>query len=165
MLDPRNVMTEIAALKLRYPDIWEDGDEKLLADCLEAETTLNEFMRVVEDRRQDAAAMCGAIATRRAALDERLARYERQEQAWRALALKVMQSAGTNKVVIPEATYSISKGREKLEILNPDSVPPGLCDTVVTPNRSKIKDFIKSGESPNWAALVQGDPSLSVRTK
>ena len=50
-LDPTFVRAQIALLRVTHPNIWDEGDEQLLADMLEGETGLHEFLAAVVRRR------------------------------------------------------------------------------------------------------------------
>lgn len=164
-LDPARIRQEIANLKAICPEAWDEGDEQLLHNMLEAQTDLFEFLRVVEDRRADAESVIEAIDIRIKTMCDRQKRYEQREQSMRSLALKVMQAAGVRTVPLPEATLSVQQGREKVEILDASSCPDHLCRVKKEPDKSAIKEALQSGEQFNWAALVKGQDTLSVRTK
>jgi len=164
-LDPNTVRQQIENLKVSYPEIWDEGDEKLLTDCLEAETDLNEFLRVVVDRMQDSAAMAGGIASRIAEQTIRQDRFVRREKAMRALAFKLLQAADLPKIELPEATLSIRKGTPKVIITDDDAIEPAFCKVSYTPDRTKIKEALDAGELVAGAQLSNGEPSLSVRSK
>ena len=34
-----------------------------------------------------------------------------------------------------------------------------------TPDKTKIKELLKAGTTLNWAALIQGEPGVTIRTK
>lgn len=110
--------------------------------------------------------MAGALASQIAQLELRQSRFVQQEKACRRLAHQLMDAAQLPKIIMPEATYSIGKGRNRVLINDITAVPPDYCHPPVPkPDITKISDAIKSGETFNWAALIEGEPSLSVRTK
>lgn len=166
-LDPSTVRQEISNLRLSNPEIWDDEDEQLLSDMLSGSTSLDEFLTVVEDRRQDAAGMAGAIAGRIAELSIRQSRYVAREKSMRTLALKVMQIAGVRKCELPDCTFSIRAGSQSVAINDEQSVPDEYVRLKVerVPDKPKIKDALQGGSAFNWAALVTSDVTLSVRTK
>lgn len=163
--DPAQVLLQISNLKLQFPDIWDDGDEQLLSDCLEAETTMHEFLRVVEDRRQDAASMAGGIASRIAELELRQKRLEHREQAMRVLAFKIMEAAELNKMELPEATLSIRNGVPKVIITDEAILPDILCRIKREPDKTKIKELLTKGNPVRGAELSNAEPYLQVRTR
>jgi len=163
-MDAQPVLREIAQLKIICPDAWDEGDEQLLSDMLEGSTTLNEFLTICEDRRQDSVSTAAGIATRIAELGLRKKRYEQREQAMRALIFKIMSAAEVRKVELPIATISIGKGREKLVILDKDAVPPHLRRPG-PPDMAAIKAEHDAGLQFNWAAVEPASPQLIIRTK
>jgi hypothetical protein len=78
-----------------------------------------------------------------------------------------MDAAALPKITLPEATYSIQKGRDRVVINDAASVPADYCHPPKPPlpDMKKIGDAVKAGEQFNWAVVEQGEPSLSVRTK
>jgi Gp157 protein len=161
-MNPSAIQQQIANLLLAHPELAED--DILRADTLEGQTDLHEFLRMIERRRQEAEHMTEAIARNIVALGERKDRIERREQAMRKLMLQVMEAANLRKVEIPEATISVRAGSERLVINDETSVPRELCRVKYTPDKERIKDMLKSGTSVNWAAIVTGEPSVTIRT-
>lgn len=164
-LDPSFVLQQIDALKREYPFIWDDGDEKLLTDCLAAETDINEFLTVLVDRMRDSVAMADAIASRIAELESRRDRYSRREQAMRVLAFKVMEAANLRKVELPEATLSIRAGTPKVIITDEAIIPDLLCRITRSPDKTKIKELLTNGDPVQGAELSNAEPTLAIRTK
>jgi hypothetical protein len=163
-LDPALVTKCINNLLVQYPELWDDEDARELA--IESETDTIEYLSLLEQKRQEEASMAGAIASRIAQLEVRLQRYEAREKACRKIAFEILRAAGLQKVTLPEATLSISKGRERVVINDESSVPVDLCHPpVYRPDLKRISEAIKADAQINWAAIVQSEPSLSVRTK
>lgn len=163
--DPQIVRQQIENLKLICPEAWDDGEETLLLDMLEAETDLQEFAAVIVDRMREASSMAGGIESRIIDLQARQGRYERREQAMRDLAFKLMTAADLPKLELKEATLSIRRGTPKVVITDEAMIPDAMCKFTRTPDRTKIKDALKSGAAVNGAVLSNPEPSLSVRVK
>ena len=165
-LDPNIVLQQVEHLKLLFPDIWDDGDEKLLADCVQAETDVFEFLAVVVDRMRDSASMAGGIAGRIAELELRLQRFERREKAMRTLCFHIMQRTELKKAELAEVTLSIRNGTPKVIITNEADVPDIYCRIKKEPDKTKIKELLTTNSSPvSWATMSNGEPALSVRTR
>lgn len=163
-LDPALVKRTIDNLLVQHPELWDNDEARALA--IESETDAQEYLSLLEQQRQENAAMAGAIAARIAQLELRLQRYESREKGCRKIALEIMRAAGLPKVTLPEATISIVKGREKVVINDETSVPERLCHPpVYRADLKRIAEEIKAGANFNWAAIVMGEPSLLVRTK
>lgn len=164
--EANQVLQEIAALKAAHPDIWDDDDEKLLSDCLQAETGMDEFFKFLIDRVQEAKAFAGSVVTRIAEMELRLDRYERREKALRALAFKIMTAAGIQKREFPEATLSIVKGRPKLVgNADPKELPDDLCIIKREPNRVAIMAAITAGDYVAGYQVSNSEPHLTIRTR
>lgn len=157
------VRQQIHNLLLTLPELADD--DILRADMLEAETDVHEFLRMLERRRQEAEHMTEAIAANITALSERKARMWRREEAMRSLMLKVMETADLRKVELPEATISVRNGAKKVVINDEASVPKELCHVKYTPDKIRIKALLEAGTTFNWAAIVQGEPGVSIRTR
>lgn len=122
-LDPNIVRQQIANLKLLCPEAWEEGDEQLLTDMLAAETELNEFLAILEDQRQEAAYMAGAIEERVIELETRQKRLMDREVARRHLMQKLLEAADMRKVELPVATLSLRAVAPSVVIECEDDLP------------------------------------------
>jgi len=163
-LDPALVKHQIDNLLVQYPELAED--EQLRADMIEGATSAFEFLRLIERKRQDACAMAGGIATNIAELSLRQGRFERRDQAMRAIAKKVMDAAQLQKVELPEATLSIRKGQQKLiGDADADLMPDAFVKTERKLNRTAIKEAIENGLVVPGFELSNGEPTLAVRIK
>lgn len=163
-LSPAFIRQCIANLLLQHPELFDDEESRALA--IDSETPAVDYLRTVEARRRDAVTMAGALASQIAMLELRQGRFVAQEVACRHIIHKVMDEARLPKLVLPEATYSISKGRDRVLVNDIGSVPADYCHPPVPkPDMKRIKEALDAGERFNWAALVQGEPSLTIRTK
>ncbi len=161
--DPNIIRQQISNLLLAVPELAED--DVLRADMIEAETDAREFLTTIERKRKEAAAFREAIAMQVEELCMRQERYGRREAAMRALILETLKACDTSKLELPEATLSVGKGRDKVVINDPESVPITYCRVKQEPNLTKIKQALETGVQFNWAALVTGEPTLTVRVK
>ena len=163
-INPATIRQCIANLLLAHPELFDDEEARALS--IESETPAVDYLRVVEHRRREAETMAGALASQIAQLELRQARFVHQEKACRQIAMQIMDEAQLPKLVMPEATYSIGKPRERVLVNDIQSVPADYCHPPVPkPDMKKIADALKGGATFNWAALVQGEPSLTIRTK
>lgn len=164
-LDPTIVRREIEALRLSFPELFEDGDEQLLHDMLQGQTSLHEFLGIVEDRRQDAASMAGAIATRIGELELRQRRIEKREQAMRRLAFQLMQAAEQKKIELPTATLSIRYSTPRVMIIDEGAVPDDFCRFKREPDKTRIKEALQNTTFVPGATLSNVEPTLAIRTR
>lgn len=162
-MDAAAVGRHIDALLVIYPELADD--DALRADMIEGETDLYHVVSRALDHRQEAEAMATAIKQREHDLGERRGRYERRSEAMKALIRSLMVSAGQNTITLPEATVSLTKARETVSIIDIDALPQGTFTTVRQPDKKAIKASIDAGEDVPGAALVVGEPGLTVRTK
>lgn len=163
-MNPAVVKREIDLLRLAHPELVEDEDAWTIS--VESETKLVDVLRQIERRRQEAASLAGAIAENIAALEERQKRFERREQAMRKLGFNLMQTADVRKMEMPEATYSIRNGQQKLlGDANPADLPGIYTRTKIELDKTKIKEALQAGQSVDGFNLSNAEPSLSIRTK
>lgn len=163
-LRPDLVRSAIAQLRLQYPEIEADDESWLLA--LESETDLNELADKLIDRERECASLAGGCETRIAELKLRSDRLTEQGKRIRDVLFALLQAAGVPKLERPEATINIRKGSQRVEITDEAAVPDAFCTIKRLPNKTLIKELLTGTDAkPNWAALVTGEPSLSVRSK
>ena len=162
-LDPHVIRTQVDALIALCPELAED--EQLRSDMIEGSTEAFDFLSMVTRRIIADKALAAGTSAYIDELRERKDRFERRVDAYRVLALKLLQSADLRKAELPEATLSVVKGREKLVIPDPASVPGMYCKVSYSPDTALIKEALAAGTDINWAAMVMGDPSLTVRIK
>jgi len=164
-LDPTFVRAQIEALRVSYPGIWDDDDQQLLADMLEGETGLHEFLARVVDVMDDAEENIDGIDIKMNARKARKARFEQRYKAMRELARKLMEQAGVRKIVLPAATLSIRAGPRKVIITDETMLPPDCVRIKREPNREEIEKQIARGEQVPGAEMSNAEPYLAVRVK
>jgi len=152
----------IDALLAAYPELADD--ETLRADMFEAETSLYEALEIVVGKAQEARTMKDAIGLRQDALAERKARYERQEEAFRSLIQSLMEKADLTKIVLPEATLSVSMRAPSPIVEDADALPDHCVRLKRSPDMEAIKKALKSGDVPG-VRMSNGKAVLSIRTK
>lgn len=146
-----------------YPELAED--EELRVDVLEAETDLHRLAGRILDMKLTARAMAAGAKLRRQELNERIGRFERQEDAYTALLHSLMATADVQKLTLPEATVSITKPRKKVNIIDINELPQGFYEVARKAMTAEIKSALEAGEHIPGAELVLGDEGLMVRTK
>ena len=146
-----------------YPELADD--ETLRADMLEGSTDLPGVMSRLVRMRQERLAHAEGIGIYIADLSERKARITRGADGLKRLMLDLMTSAQLPKLVLPEATVSVTKPRESVTVTDADALPQGYFALVRQPDKKAIGEALKAGADVPGAALETGDPSLAVRTK
>jgi len=165
-LDPTFVRAQIELLRISHPGIWDDGDEILLADMLEAQTGLYEFLITLMRRAlvDDETVVRGTEAIM-AEMKARRLRYELRIEAARTLALKLMQQADVRKIELPIATLSIRAGQPRVIITDEAALPEHCIRTKREPDKVAIKEQLAGGQAVHGATLSNSEPTLAVRVK
>lgn len=158
--DAASLGTHLSAVLAEFPELAEDED--LRADTLEG-LGLNDLLARLLGNAQDAKHMAGAVADRIGELQARKARFERRNEAMRGLIFRLMQAAGGGRVVLPESTLSIVKGRDRVEITDEARLPRWALRVVKSPDKAAIGERLKAGRRVPGAVISAGDPTLSVR--
>lgn len=159
--DVANVLADIDALLSSYPELADDADMR--ADMLEGETDLHSVLSRLVSLERDADSMAKAVAARISDLQARKQRAERRQEAMRALMLRVMRAAGATKAALPEATVSVSKGRDSVEIVDEAALPEWAYETVRKPDKKAIMERLAANKNVPGAALKTGGDVLMVR--
>jgi hypothetical protein len=158
------VLHEIDLLRMQFPDIWGD-DETLLADMLEAETGLNDFLSRVVKHMLETQAEAGGLGQY---IDDLKVRREKKEQrvvALRALALKLLEHANLPNLKLDEASLSVRHGPPKVIITDEDALPGHFMRIKREPNKGRIKEHLEAGQTVPGATLSNSEPFLTVRIK
>jgi len=163
------VRQQIELLRTTHPDLWEEGDDQLLADMLEGATELNELLtKIVRHKREAEANAAGARADAAQYADplySRAERYDKRVEAMRELALSLMQFADVKRIELPIATLSIHAGSQKVIITDEAALPEDCWRVSREPNKTVIKERLAAGEALPGAAMSNAEPYLNMRTK
>lgn len=163
-LDPRIIQQQIANLILSYPEIGDD--EILRADMIEGETDAFELLTSIVRQIEDAKALQDGTGERLEELKARKDRFGRRIDGLRKLAFNIMECAELAKAELPEATLSLRAGQAQLVgEADPALLPDDLCKISRAPDRTKIKDALKAGQTVPGFELSNSPPSLSIRIK
>lgn len=149
------------SLLAKYPAIAED--DELLIDTLEGETDFNRVIDALLYRLSEAQAMQEAIKAQIDQLIDRKARYASKEATHKSAIQDLLNAAGLRKLERPVATITMSKGRQKVNILDVDELPQGYFTTVRKADAKAIKSAIDAGEQIPGAELATGDDYLTIR--
>ena len=162
-LDMKQLEREVVSLLETYPELA--ADDELRADVLEGETDLEAVASRIVRRRNLARANVTGIKEVMGDLKERQDRFQRQEDAMKAMLKRILSLAGTDKLTLPEATISITKPRESVEVLDVDALPQGFFATIRQPDKKAIGEALKAGEAIPGAALTFGEAGVTIRSK
>lgn len=162
-LDANVTKAEIAKLLEAYPELAED--EQLRMDTLEAETDAFKILEKALDEKHNAEATMEGIGIRMRHLQERAGRFMRKSEAMKALIKAVMQAAKLDKLQLAEATLSITKPRQSVNVTDLEALPQGFYRLKREADKAALKTALEQGETIPGAELRFGDASLMVRTK
>lgn len=151
---------EFADLIAAFPELAEDED--LRADTIEGETDAHRVLARIVAIEREADSMVKAIAERARELSGRKARHERKKDAMRTLLMRLLKAAGLPRVALPEATVSISKGRDSVEVLDVEVLPDNVVRITKEADKKALADLLKAGPVEG-ARLVTGGETLTVR--
>lgn len=162
LIDVQTVRQQIDRLLLQYPELADDL--WLLADTLEGETELHSVLTRLVREHRDASTFADAIAAQERVLLERRRRFERREDAHRSLILSLMAAAQQQKIMLPEATLSVTNVAPKPIVDDEALVPDALCRFKRSPDMSAIKEAMQAGDVPG-VHMDNGGVTLAIRTK
>jgi Gp157 protein len=146
------------------PDMADD--ETLRADMLDGETNLIPLLTEIHRQIDDATAMWVGTANRLNELSSRKARFEKRVEFYRALVLKLLQSADLRKVELPECTLSLRNNPPQLLITAvAGELPDDLVKIKREPDRVKIRAALENGREVPGFYLNNAPPTLTVRVK
>lgn len=162
-MDAAKLASEIQYMLAVYPELADD--EELRLDTLEGETDFNRIMSRLVRARNEKLASAEGLASYIGDLSDRKARHVRSADGVKALMLSLMSVADLPKLVLPEATISVTKPSTSVEITDIEALPQGTFATVRQPDKKAIKALIEAGDDVPGAALKSGDAGLTVRVK
>jgi hypothetical protein len=140
-------------------------DDVLRMDAIAGETEALEFLDLIVRQIEDTKALEEGTAARIKELSERKSRFERRQEALRALCFKIMQTGDIKKAELSIATLSIRAGTAKVVIHDEAALPLDCVKTSITPDKTAIKEKLQGGATVAGAYLSNGEPTLSIRVK
>lgn len=158
--DARRISADIAAALHQWPELADDPE--LAADTFEG-MGLNDVLSRLVRQAQDAKTTAAAIADLIGEYQARKARFERRNEAMRSIILGLLQKSGVPRVQLPEATVSVGKGRDRVEIVDETRLPKWALRVSTSPDKTAIKERLDAGKKVPGAAIVTGDPALTLR--
>lgn len=163
-LTQTQVRTVVMMLRDHFGD---EPDEQLLLDTLEGETDLFELARKLLDGIEADEGQKAALAEQMDARKVRRDRCDSRIKARREAIMALMESAGIDKLPLPEATLSLRTTDAKLTVNDPAAVPEGFCVPTYKPSMEAIKSAfnVDDPELPNWLRVEPARPSLTIRRK
>lgn len=140
-------------------------DDQLRADMLEGELEIDRVLARLVRSEREAAAMAGACETQAQELTIRRDRFALRGKAYRAAMLNVMDAADLRKFELPQATLSVRGGQPSVVLTDEGAIPGDFIRVKKEPDRKAIKEALIAGLRVAGAALSNGAPSLTIRSK
>ena len=143
-----------------------EGDEDLMLDMIEGETSLVECIDALLLRMASDRALVEGTAKVASDLQERARRVEKRIAFDRALIEQAMMTAEIAKLERPAATLSLANRAPSLRVDSEPDIPAEFW-TAGAPklDRKALTDALRSGRPVSGAALSNAAPSLTVRTR
>lgn len=161
LLAAEDVAREINLLLAEYPQLTSDED--LMRDTLEGNTRFNEIMDRLLLEMRDNETLAEATSQRIGKLRERQTRMTHRVQFYRALMHRLLTLTGLKSVALSEAKVSVVNSPEKVIITDESAIPDALMKIVREPNKTAIKNALKTGQHVPGATLSNGGTTISVR--
>lgn len=92
-------------------------------------------------------------------IDKQIKAYERVQETLRVVALNAMRLIGESKIKSDSGHGLSIRKTQIVKITNGQNLPDWAVETIVerVPNKTKIKEAIKSGEKVDGAELIEND--------
>ncbi len=157
------VVREITDLLAVYPELAED--ETLRADTLEGATDINGILAKLVQEREAAYGMAEGVKVPVDDLRQRKARLERRGDGYGEAIERVMNAAGLSKVILPNATLSISNAPPSVTVADEQAVPDQFWRVKREIDKPAINAAVKAGEEIPGVAVSNGSTRLTVRVR
>lgn len=159
--DVANLVAEIDSLFVAYPELAQD--ETLKRDMLEGSTAAFDVLSRLVSIERDSDSMAKAIAGRLQELQARKTRAERRKEAMRLLMHRIMRACSIPKAALTEATLSVVKGRQSVEITDEQALPKWAYVLEKKPDKKAIMERLAANKNVKGARLKDGEETIMVR--
>lgn len=141
-------------------DTDDEHYSELFASGSDLPDRLIRILRAARYVEADAETLAGMMKD----MAERKARLLRKAESMRATVLWAMQEVGLTKLPAPDFTASVSAGRPKVLITDPDALPDDACIFKREPSKTAIAAALAEGpvDGAEWS---NPQPVLTVRTR
>ena len=144
----------------RHPELTDDED--LRADMLEGSTDLHTIMERLLDQEREANETIAVIGNRIENLSARRIAYRARQTSLRTVMQEILNRADLRKIVLPEATISITRRGPAVQIIDEALVPDAYCRFKREISKTAIKDAINAGEEVPGAVLDNGGETIRI---
>jgi Siphovirus Gp157 len=154
---------QVLQILRNHPEL--EDDEILRMDMIEGSTDAVEFLRWIENTRQDVAGQLAGLNERIYELQERRDRFENRERRLRELMFGLLQAGQVRKLELPEATLSVKSTPAHVVIYDPTEVPDDYWRVHRELDRQKIKEALITAAVVPGATLSNSADTLSIRIR
>lgn len=158
---PEYLRSQIELLRHSNPEIW-DGDDRMLADMLEGETDLFEFLTALVQEKDEAEAFAETCNILISQYRKRKERLEHRVKRLRELMRSVLQDSGLKNYRLATTTLSVRPGPRKVIVTNESELPDQYFRVQRTPDLTAIKEHIDQGIAVPGATLSNAESVLSM---
>jgi hypothetical protein len=162
-LDPLVIRSQVEKLLHDCPEMVDDP--LLRADMIEAETDLFEYIRKILRKCFEADAYEKAVDIIAQQYHLQGKDYAHRQDALRRHIFNLMQSAGLQKMELPEATLSIRRGQQWAIVTQEEKIPDEYWRVRREPDKTKIRAGLLNGTTIPGAILSNAEPSLAIRSQ
>ena len=149
-------------LQTRYADI----DDETLRDTLEGISELPDMIKEVVRSSLDDDMIIGALKLRIGDMQDRLERIKHRLEKKREIVCWAMGEAQLDRLMAEDFSVSLRQGPPRLDIVDETQIPTDFLVPVAPRiDRAGLLIRLKQGECISGAALVEGQPHISVRVK
>jgi Siphovirus Gp157 len=141
-------------------------DDQTLADTLEGLSDLPQMIEEIVRSSLDDETLMTGLKARLEVMGARLARLRARYLKKRALTAWAMGSTGLSKFEVPDFSVSLSPGVQRLVVSDEKTLPENFfVPQEPRLDRQALAQALKDGQSHAGAALIFGDPFITVRVK
>lgn len=151
---------QISLLLDQHPELAEDVD--LRADMLEGSTDLHKIMERLLNEERQSGELIDAIKERIEKLAARRTVFRVRQTSLRDVMIGIMQRADLRKLVLPEATISVTRTGRSVQVLDEALVPDGFFRFKREVSKTAIKEALLAGDDVPGAILDNGGETLRI---
>lgn len=143
-----------------------DGDDALLQDMLQGETSLIEIVAHLHEMRARSLEIMTGIKERKDDLIARERRIRHRADKLKGQIGHLLRLARLSRIELPEVTYSVRDGKPALKVVDPDAVPPEYSRIATEPDKALINEsFADTEVLPNWLVWEEARDVVTARVK
>jgi len=147
--------------------LGEDLDDQTLLDGLEGETDLFEFASRLLDKIETDEGVKAALVQQIKDRNDRKARAEQRIEHFRETLRGLMETAGVEKLPLPEATVTLRSLDDKLVVTDKEAVADEYKKPKYEPDMEAINGAFADPKKalPNWLRRETDRVSLTIRRR